>query len=226
MVLLTLFACYILLPILLIAQPTGHTLRMLQLPPFLLEVVSKLKSIRRKTGGGGMTGGSGNSGQQQQSEEGRLDRFEKSMINLQDMLHNPKECEFTVVTIPTELATAESGRLLQSLQQGNIAVRRVIINQVLPSHTPSPIVDTTAVITDNNNNNNNIPSAADVYLNRLRQGQTKCLNELNMIAKEDTSSSASGGIPVIQVPYFDMEVRTVYGLRTISSYLFPATKTE
>ena len=39
-----------------------------------------------------------------------FDKFENSMVKLQELLHNPKDCEFNVVTIPTELATAESER--------------------------------------------------------------------------------------------------------------------
>ena len=94
---------------------------MLQLPPFLLKVVEKLKSIKKKTSSGiigamtGMTDDnvneSGNNSGTSHTEN-RLDKFEKSMIKLQDLLHNPKECEFNVVTIPTELATAESERFV------------------------------------------------------------------------------------------------------------------
>ena len=97
---------------------------MLQLPPFLLKVVEKLKSIKKKTSGGilgAMTGSMtddstagtvGGAGTTSATTENRLDKFEKSMIKLQDLLHNPKECEFNVVTIPTELATAESERFV------------------------------------------------------------------------------------------------------------------
>ena len=40
-----------------------------------------------------------------------------------------------MVTIPTEVAAAETRRLLAALEEENIAVRRVIINQIIP--TPS-----------------------------------------------------------------------------------------
>ena len=38
----------------------------------------------------------------------RLSKFENNMEKLEDMLHNPKESEFVVVTIPTEVAVAET----------------------------------------------------------------------------------------------------------------------
>ena len=98
-------------------------------------------------------------------------------------------------------------RLLESLKKENILVRRAIINQVLPTHTSasasSEDMATAAATTD-------------AYLNKLRQGQIKSLNDLSKIAKEDGDE-----VPIIKVPYFDMEVRTVYGLRTIGNYLFP-----
>jgi len=51
------------------------------------------------------------------------------------LLHNPKQSEFVVVTIPTEVAVAETQRLLTALETEEIAVRRVIINQILPALT-------------------------------------------------------------------------------------------
>jgi anion-transporting ArsA/GET3 family ATPase len=54
---------------------------------------------------------------------------------LLQLLHSAEQSEFTVVTIPTEVAAAETRRLLAALEEENIAVRRVIINQIIP--TPS-----------------------------------------------------------------------------------------
>ena len=195
--------------------PTGHTMRMLQLPDFLTALVQKLKKIRDKAGtlGGimGMMGGGGggsNSGGGRSSEkseevidsERRLEKFEKRMERLDELLHSPREAEFTVVTIPTEVATAETVRLISSLKDESIGMRRLIINQVLPN----PI----------NDNKEEADIATTAFLNRLRQGQQTSIKELQTLA--DNTGSAQ----LIKVPYFDMEVRTVYGLRVVGTTIF------
>jgi anion-transporting ArsA/GET3 family ATPase len=114
------------------------------------------------------------------------------MEKLDKILHESKEAEFTVVTIATELAAAETKRLLMSLQDDNIAVRRVIINQVIQQQT-----------LENPND----------YLTKIRQGQKSSINELENIANTNE-------VPLVIVPYFDTEVRTVYGLRVIGNTIF------
>jgi hypothetical protein len=67
------------------------------------------------------------------------------------------------VTIPTEVALAETQRLLLALQEQRIAVRRVIVNQVIPS---------SADVDDASSN-----AKLNAYLDRLRLGQTKSIGE-------------------------------------------------
>ena len=193
--------------------PTGHTLRMLQLPDFLQQLIGKLKKIRAKAGGlgdmmgrmGGMGGSNNNNNDDNmvsQEDNDKLEKFEKKMERLEEILHNPGECEFTVVTIPTEVASSETIRLLQSLKEESVAVRRVIINQVLP-------------VQDNENSSSqeSVDFATNAYLDRLRSGQKQSLQELQKLAEMSDTN-------LIQIPYFDMEVRTVYGLRVVGSAIF------
>jgi arsenite-transporting ATPase len=167
--------------------PTGHTLRMLQLPIFLQKLIQKVKRIQGSTGSGGGGGGS------------RLSDFERKMSRLEAILHSPKECEFTAVTIPTELASSETLRLLEALNMEGILVRRLIVNQVLPSSS-----DTSG---------EGGASGVSSYLERVRVGQARSMKELR-------SLSSAAGINLVQVPYFDMEIRTVYGVRVISKIIF------
>ena len=181
--------------------PTGHTLRMLSLPTFLKGLMQKLRKIRDKTGTFSSLLGMGSASAAQDIEsnqsQDRLEKFEGRMERLQALLHNPKETEFTVVTIATDLATAETKRLLQSLTDENILVRRLIVNQLVSEQ-----------------NGADDGAASSAYLNRLRQGQKNSLSELGVLA-------AAADVPLLQVPYFDYEVRTVYGLRAISTVLLP-----
>ena len=117
---------------------------------------------------------------------------------LYELLQDKEESEFTIVTIPTELAVAESKRLLISLDKTGILVRRILINQVLPHDFDV----------------NNTDEKTRKYLENIRNGQSKAIVELENNSKEHS-------IPLLRVPYFDTEVRTVYGLRAISQSLFP-----
>lgn len=186
--------------------PTGHTLRMLKLPIFLRNSVQKIKSLQLKmksmSGLAGMLGGAMNNAMSgfdsdrnpnsSVEEENDLANLEAKMEKLDRILHEPKEAEFTVVTIASELAAAETKRLLVSLQEDNIAVRRVIINQVIQEQT-----------LENPND----------FLTKIRQGQKTSINELENV-------SNTNSVPLVLVPYFDTEVRTVYGLRVIGNAIF------
>ena len=197
--------------------PTGHTLRMLQLPDFLDSLIGKLKKVRAKTGGmadvmGGMMGGGKGGGKGDLDDDGdddgdddKLDKFQKRIERLEEILHNPKESEFTVVTIPTEVASAETIRLLQALKDESILVRRLIINQVLPTQSVGGATQETTDL------------ATNAYLDRLRSGQKSSIDELQRLASMTNTN-------LIQIPYFDMEVRTVYGLRVVGNAIFKENK--
>lgn len=51
-------------------------------------------------------------------------------MELRDLFRNQDATEFCVVTIPTQLAIAESKRLLAALGEQGIAVRNIVVNQV------------------------------------------------------------------------------------------------
>jgi arsenite-transporting ATPase len=176
--------------------PTGHTLRMLNLPEFLIQFVGKVKTIRDKAGALGGGGGGGDDGGELAPPEDKLSKFQNKMRELQRLLHDSQETEFCVVTIPTEVAVAETARLVDALEQEDVYVRRLIVNQMI-----------TAANADGKD------ETAKAYLDRLRAGQQRSLTDLNRIA-------ASAGVEVVQVPYFDNELRTVFGLRMIEFSLF------
>lgn len=187
--------------------PTGHTLRMLKLPQFLRDAIEKTKKIRSKKGAidalfggvGAMMGGA--RAPEERVDNSRLDAFQRSMETLDRIIHEPKEAEFAVVTIATEVARAETERLLLNLEGDGILVRRVIVNQLLEKAQLSGAADEQSKAAE-----------ADVYLSRLRAGQRSSLAQLEALA-------SSGGIPLVQVPFFDNEVKTVYGLRAVSAFL-------
>jgi anion-transporting ArsA/GET3 family ATPase len=76
---------------------------MLSLPEFLRGLIVKVKTIRDKTN---ILGGDNKDSAVDSVD--RLTKFEKNMEKLEDILHSPKETEFIVVTIATEVAFAET----------------------------------------------------------------------------------------------------------------------
>lgn len=175
--------------------PTGHTLRMLELPAFIHKLLQQVKRIKAKSANS-LLSMFGDEEEESSAADDKLQAFENSMTKLDSILHDSRESEFTLVTIPTGLAVAETQRLLTALDESEVPVRRAIVNQVV------------------------IPTAGDGsatgFLNKVRAGQAACLKELQQVA-------VGSGIPLITVPYFDAEMRGVEGLRTVGNEIFPGS---
>lgn len=144
--------------------PTGHTLRLLSLPVFLDGLLGKLaRLVARGTVGGvvdtvrtaiGKKGGSSNGKTTERWGE-ELERVRKNIQEVKKVIEDKKRSQFIVVTIPTEVAMAETERLIETLSDGRIEVRNLIVNQV---------------IEDNNEGLR--------YARRLWKAQQKCVEEL------------------------------------------------
>ena len=63
------------------------------------------------------------------------------------------------------------------------------------------------------------PESEESYVGQLAKGQQVCLDELRQLADRSL-------ISVTEVPYFDVEVRAVYGLRALGAALFSAAEAE
>ncbi|MFN3386969.1 MAG: ArsA family ATPase [Candidatus Thermochlorobacter sp.] len=108
--------------------PTGHALRLLMMPELLDNWVKVFAKLRWKyrtvvsTFKGNYTPDAG---------DDLLLSLKKAVKRIESTLKNSTRCEFLPVTIPAEMAIAETQRLIQSLRQYGIAVRRLILNQVV-----------------------------------------------------------------------------------------------
>ena len=197
--------------------PTGHTLRMLTLPVFLKELVRKVRSVRDKSGGMLNMGGRASDDQESTGSPPAVDRlgaFEARMDRLQQLLHSPADTEFAVVTIPTEVAVAETKRLIHSLAEQDILCRRLIVNQVIVPPPPlSPSAGETSHSVEAEQELRE--GSARVFLNRLRENQRRSIDQIKSVAEREH-------VPLLLVPYYELETRTVYGLRAIGNALFGA----
>lgn len=173
--------------------PTGHTLRLLQLPDFLNSLVGKLILFRGKLqgaldsfrglfGGGGAQGGSSGAGLSEVL--GKLEELQSNMASMKATLQNKDSTQFIVVTIATSLAVAESRRLVQSLKDEGIAVRGIVCNQVVQD------------------------ASSSAYISTRRAGQQACIASLRR--------AAGDGLEFTEVPYVDTEITGLYGLKYFS----------
>lgn len=127
--------------------PTGHTLRLLSFPKFLLSSLQSVMSLQEQMFGG-VRGylfsgevpfikqmlGDG-MGEQLKNSEEQLDKLKAAMDELEAILVDPSKTQFIVVSSPTHLATEETLRLLTTLHEQKYGVRTVVVNQVTPDCT-------------------------------------------------------------------------------------------
>ncbi|MFC7234401.1 ArsA family ATPase [Halosegnis marinus] len=116
--------------------PTGHTLRLLELPDVMDSMVGKLLSLRERMSGmmgsiGGLFGGNGPD--EEQMEQGVEDLRELSarVERLRAVLTDPARTDFRVVLVPEAMSVSESKRLVARLDEFSIPVGTVVVNRVM-----------------------------------------------------------------------------------------------
>ncbi|PSP80109.1 arsenic-transporting ATPase [Halobacteriales archaeon QS_1_68_20] len=114
--------------------PTGHTLRLLELPDLLDSMVGKLLTFRQRIQGlfEGMTGMFG-SHEDVDVEEGvdDLQALGDRIERLRDLLQDPTKTDFRIVLVPEAMSVVESQRLREDLQAVDIPVGTVVVNRVM-----------------------------------------------------------------------------------------------
>jgi len=115
--------------------PTGHTLKLLQLPEVMDSMVGRLFRIRSQIQGvfGSLTGVFGEEeGEEGSSGEGdKLERLKERIERVREKLVDPEQTEFRVVLIPESMAVLETERLIERLSRFDIPVRTVVVNKVM-----------------------------------------------------------------------------------------------
>jgi arsenite-transporting ATPase len=112
--------------------PTGHTLRLLELPDVMDSMVGRLLRLRERMGEmlGGLDGLFGSEEDQtEQLDDLRAvsDRIERLRATLRD----PSRTDFRVVMVPETMSVVESERLLARLTEHEIPVGTVVVNRVM-----------------------------------------------------------------------------------------------
>jgi len=166
--------------------PTGHTLRLLQLPEFLEAAIGKIVRLRRKIGqSGGMVQGLFNlTGAEERlnSAAAKLEVWQEKLHKVGQLFRDPTRMEFIIAGIPTVLSVRESGRLLEALRKGDVPCKRVITNQLVSE------------------------TNGETYIKMKLQAQKQSLAEL-------AQAPQVAGLEIIKAPLVDLEIRGVPALR-------------
>lgn len=123
--------------------PTGHTLRLLELPEMLDSMIGKLITMRERMSGmmEGLGGMFGDDDQDQEEGIDNLREFSQRIERLRTLLRDPARTDFRVVMVPEELSVLESERLLNRLASFDIPVGTVVVNRVMQDATEVADVD-------------------------------------------------------------------------------------
>ena len=112
--------------------PTGHTLRLLQLPEIMDSMLGRVMKLRQRFSGmmdgiKGMFGG----GDDEPDPSADLEELRERIERLRAVLRDPAKTDFRAVMIPEEMSVVESERLVARLDEFGIPVNTLIVNRVM-----------------------------------------------------------------------------------------------
>jgi Oxyanion-translocating ATPase len=111
--------------------PTGHTLRLLELPSTLERLMDTVSSVREHLGG--LLGGPDAAGA---DIGGRIEELRR-------LLEDPRRTDFRIVLIPERMSVRESARLLERLDEFGVPVQSLVVNRLM-----TPLEDIPPAIAD------------------------------------------------------------------------------
>eukprot|EP00930_Biecheleria_cincta_P073300 TRINITY_DN60607_c0_g1_i1.p1 TRINITY_DN60607_c0_g1~~TRINITY_DN60607_c0_g1_i1.p1 ORF type:complete len:555 (+),score=127.70 TRINITY_DN60607_c0_g1_i1:32-1696(+) len=116
--------------------PTGHTLKLLELPTILQVGLDKLESWQATLWGywemvKGFTSGSGDSSSVKTKVAEKLKEYKASIARVATMITDQVRTRFVVVCIAEYLSISETRRLLSELDRFGVLASHVIVNQLV-----------------------------------------------------------------------------------------------
>ncbi|WP_254532004.1 ArsA family ATPase [Natrinema gelatinilyticum] len=116
--------------------PTGHTLRLFDMPEVMglaLETAQSLRGQVRRIGSAARTAFLGPisvmTGDRDEADD--LAAFQARLERARDLLVDSERTEFRVVLIPESMAIAETERLVERLREAAVPVERLVVNRIL-----------------------------------------------------------------------------------------------
>ncbi len=181
--------------------PTGHTLRLLELPDVLDSMMGRVMKLRQQFSGmmenlKGMMGGDA------EDVGANLDELAARVERLRRVLRDPARTDFRIVMVPEEMSVFESKRLRSQLESQEIPVGTVVVNRVM-----EPLAE----VTD---------APEDAFVTPDLDSCEFCQRRWSV--QQDALAEAQDlfrGTDVKRVPLFAEEVRGERMLRVVASCL-------
>jgi arsenite-transporting ATPase len=182
--------------------PTGHTLRLLELPETLDSMVGRMMKMRERFGGmmDGLKGAMG-MGDDVADSPG-LDELQARIERLRATLQDPAKTDFRVVMIPEEMSVVESERLVRRLDAFDIPVSTLVVNRVMEDLAGVADIDEDWVVSPN-------PESCDFCARRWDVQQRALRRATDLFRGHD----------VRRVPLLAEEVRGEEALRVVAACL-------
>ena len=182
--------------------PTGHTLRLLELPELLDSMMGRLLKLRQRLSGLFDSLPFGGGDEEQGADMADLEVLRERIERLRAVLRDPAKTDFRIVMVPEELSVMESQRLLDRLESFGVPVETVVVNRVMQDLTDVADVEGDWFVS---------PDLDDCeFCQRRWQVQQKALKEAQDLFR---------GHDVKRVPLFADEVRGENLLRVVAACL-------
>jgi arsenite-transporting ATPase len=131
--------------------PTGHTLRLLELPEVMDSMLGRIAKLRQQFSGmmEGVKGMFGMGGDDAGTPD--LDELRERIERLRTVLRDPEKTDFRVVMIPEEMSVVETERLVDRLDSYEIPVQTLVVNRVMedPGDATESAVDDRWIVAPN-----------------------------------------------------------------------------
>lgn len=183
--------------------PTGHTLRLLELPEMMDSMVGRVLTIRERLQGlmDNVTGLFGGADDGSERDVDDLEALRERIERLRETLTDPERTDFRIVMVPEGMSVVESKRLRSRLESFEIPVGTVVVNRVMEDLTDVTDIDADLV-------SPNLESCA--FCQRRWKVQQSALTEAQDFFR---------GHDIQRVPLFADEVRGDRMLRVVAACL-------
>jgi arsenite-transporting ATPase len=196
--------------------PTGHTLKLLQLPQVMQAGLEKLESWQASIWGyWEMVKGQGQAVDVKKEVANRIRQYKHGIERVGKMLKDGKRTKFVVVCIAEFLSISESRRLLQELARHEVSANNVVVNQLVNEVlSQDELVQLNSIIGESNPALLDRVSAVSALTNARYEIQQKYLRVLR-------GSPEAEGMRIVEVPLLPSEITGPANLLEFSQFLIP-----
>jgi hypothetical protein len=214
--------------------PTGHTLKLLELPTILQVGLDKLESWQATLWGyWEMIRGTGSAGVKEKVAT-KLKEYKASIGRVSDMITDSERTRFVVVCIAEYLSISESRRLLSELDRFKVVASHIVVNQLVTTYLEEPELASLAKLAGSRDGDEGDILYKALAASRLtsarRNIQSKYLKELQNCPevkrlpdpqdpKRTNRQAGSDALTVLEVPLLPSEVTGPKAILGFSHYL-------